>query len=509
MRAWIASKGVRRTEPEFELRDALGQSGCAVCRLALRTAARQLDILSYENVNDLDLRARLRDSRGFCNRHAWQLLDQTRDPLGVALIYKDVINTLIPELRPDGLLDGLVARLRGHRANALAGRLAARSECPVCLAERETEDIYLRLLGARIAEPSFRDAWEKSSGLCWPHLLAALPRARSDEALALLTSPRQEGEAKTDLTPVPFPVPFPVPSPDPGNEGDDGDTARSSGSSVSPPPPGDDQGESQPPESLPLAQGEGGFPTIRALALSHGRWSAPRSLLPPNLVVDLQQRRLEAVTRPAGDRQPECHVCQEVAEAMERRLGGMLAEGVAAEMLGDICERHAWQLAQRKAGDLTVALEALAVHRREALTQALERARAERPAVIAPGQTAAGWVGERAGALLRTPVGANSGGCPLCGQQFVLDGEVIVGVIGMRRPVALCRIHLSIAAALPKPPHWPSLLAHQAARWGQLSLSLAEFIRKHDYRFSSEPRGEERDSPWLAVEEIAGRKGMA
>ena len=524
MRAWIASKGVRRTEPEYELRDALGQPGCAVCRLALRTAARQLDILSYENVNDLDLRAKLRDARGFCNRHAWQLLEQTRDPLGVALVYKDVINTLIPELRSDGLLERLFARLRGRTKSRVANRLAATRECPVCLAERETEEVYLRLLGARIAEPSFQEAWAASSGLCWPHLLVALPRARSDEALALLSQPSRPAQ--------PAPPPGNPESIDRGEErpslgrrrslpeggaenglsltpGDD----RSEGNSQRDPfpRPGNQGAEVPRADSVPdgEAQREGGLDdgdaAIRALALSHGRWSADRSLLPSDLVVDLQQRRLEAVTRPAGDRRPDCHACQEATEGMERLLTEALAEGISGEALGRTCGRHAWQLAQRGAGAIRVPLALLSGRHREALAAALERARTERPAMVPPGQTAAGWIGWRAASALGSPKG-----CALCSAEAALDREVTASAVGMRRPVALCRTHLAIASEQPGPrSDWANLLGYQAARWRQLSGALAEFIRKHDYRFSQESRGEERDSPWRAVEEVAGRKAMA
>src|SRR5215210_7681192 len=76
----------------FELRDAIDAPGCVVCRLAARSVRRYLEILSFESVNDYGLRGQLRRSRGFCNLHAWQLLDTVRDPFGAGIIYRDVLN---------------------------------------------------------------------------------------------------------------------------------------------------------------------------------------------------------------------------------------------------------------------------------------------------------------------------------------------------------------------------------------------------------------------------------
>src|SRR5438067_8650335 len=76
----------------FELRDALGKPGCVVCRLSLRSVRRHLEALSFESVNDYGLRAQLRKARGFCNLHAWMMLDEVRDPFGTGIIYRDVLN---------------------------------------------------------------------------------------------------------------------------------------------------------------------------------------------------------------------------------------------------------------------------------------------------------------------------------------------------------------------------------------------------------------------------------
>jgi len=45
----------------------------------------------------------------------------------------------------------------------------------------------------------------------------------------------------------------------------------------------------------------------------------------------------------------------------------------------------------------------------------------------------------------------------------------------------------------------------QRAKLERLSFWLEEYIRKHDYRFANEPKGEESKSPRWAIEMRAGK----
>src|SRR5207302_963646 len=125
-------------------------------RLATRSVSRYLDILSYENVNDVDLRATIREGIGLCNRHAWQFIDGTRTPLGTAIIYRDLIRTLQHRTTAavrssDGTRDQLLVealssapRLNGTQIGAAENDLSressplitvastAEGHCPVC-----------------------------------------------------------------------------------------------------------------------------------------------------------------------------------------------------------------------------------------------------------------------------------------------------------------------------------------------------------------------------------------
>ncbi len=59
-----------RTMSYYDLRDALGQPGCPVCRLTARDADRYLDGLLWEHVNDPGVRVQVREAQGFCRDHA-------------------------------------------------------------------------------------------------------------------------------------------------------------------------------------------------------------------------------------------------------------------------------------------------------------------------------------------------------------------------------------------------------------------------------------------------------
>ena len=56
-----------------DLREALAQPGCALCKLVSLTVDRYLEALLWESVNDYGLRDRIRRARGFCPEHSRSL----------------------------------------------------------------------------------------------------------------------------------------------------------------------------------------------------------------------------------------------------------------------------------------------------------------------------------------------------------------------------------------------------------------------------------------------------
>lgn len=172
----------------FELLDACARDGCPVCRLALRSVERFFDSLTYENTNDPGIRAELRASRGFCNRHAWQYAEW-RDGLGAAIIYRDVLREVLREVdgAPDEPME-LLARAaeqlldpsRNRDRDRLLRALTPARPCLVCQQEGATSRNALDALLRRLDEPGVASTLAGSAGLCRHHLRVAMSMARRE-----------------------------------------------------------------------------------------------------------------------------------------------------------------------------------------------------------------------------------------------------------------------------------------------------------------------------------------
>ncbi len=175
----MASVQVSRSGSYFDLVEGFAQPGCAVCGFVLRAVHRYLDVLSYESVNDPGFREALRSARGFCNRHAWRFVREIGDPLGVAIIYRDVLRAVLAplELRAD------------------PSALEPQGPCQACRVEQDTTTRYLRLLLEQLHFERFRLAFQRSDGLCLPHLITALELAGAEEAEHLLRAQAWDGQA--------------------------------------------------------------------------------------------------------------------------------------------------------------------------------------------------------------------------------------------------------------------------------------------------------------------------
>ncbi|MHB1005212.1 MAG: DUF6062 family protein [Chloroflexota bacterium] len=191
--------GEQRHTPYHDLLDNIAGGGCVICRLARRSVGRYLDTVSYESVTDPGVRERLRAARGLCHRHGQQYLDQTRDPLGLAIINRDVVSTVLRALADirSGQAEaepGRLSRLwsgRGRKGDIGEGRaaaLAAHTECPACEVQSESEQRFAGALGEYLAQPAIHAAYAREGQLCVPHFALALGLARDRETVALLVA---------------------------------------------------------------------------------------------------------------------------------------------------------------------------------------------------------------------------------------------------------------------------------------------------------------------------------
>jgi hypothetical protein len=176
-----------------DLLEQVRAGGCPLCALVERAVHRHLRAYAVEGVNDLQVRARLRASRGYCNRHAYQFWEDIHHQLGVAMIYQDVVINLIRDLRAadptaSSPLERLMTTLGAPRAQAAADAraLQAHARCPACEAETDAERRYVSGLLRCLRDAAFRDAFQRSAGLCLPHFRHTLAQARHDEQITAL-----------------------------------------------------------------------------------------------------------------------------------------------------------------------------------------------------------------------------------------------------------------------------------------------------------------------------------
>jgi hypothetical protein len=180
----------------FELLDACKESGCPICRLGQRSAQRHLVSVIYDGVNDVPLRATLREAYGYCHEHAWLLPEAGESaPLGIAIILRDILNTLRTQLDEEAYNKERRISLRAVVAGALnpdpaanppqtARHLPPKSICPACERQTEAEQLaFASLLEARGKnDQPMQSGLESSDGLCIFHLRQALNTARSQQA---------------------------------------------------------------------------------------------------------------------------------------------------------------------------------------------------------------------------------------------------------------------------------------------------------------------------------------
>jgi hypothetical protein len=176
------------TRALYDLREALNQPGCPVCRLVERDTWQYLDYLLWENVNDPGLRREIRRALGFCREHTRMLVSRPGASLGLALIARDVWEEI---QRTTGTTRLPVPKARQARATDLAAGLLARltpeGECPACAYARTMEDLYLDTLLERLqGENGLLAPYQASEGLCLPHFRRVLTRVQDSAVYAAL-----------------------------------------------------------------------------------------------------------------------------------------------------------------------------------------------------------------------------------------------------------------------------------------------------------------------------------
>jgi hypothetical protein len=429
-----------------ELTEAFTQAGCALCRLGARSVTRYLDILAYENVNDVALRETIREGLGLCNRHAWQFVGETRAPLGTAIIYRDLIRTLQQRtnraLQPN---DDLSRRLAG---------LVPKQRCVAC----DALTISIKDCGYQVhrswADPSFRAIYAASDGLCWRHLLATLSADRLGRHWKqLLAAQRGCWERRIER-------------------------------------PQRDQS---------------------AAALVEAIASAPR--LNGTRIEETSVETVPAVAIEDDNVPPvepgHCSVCS----AVERWLGSLSplspppargegaraplstgGRGVGGEGAALPCAVHAWHQARPRDGSEVATLGDWLRTLAAGLSDAI--------AVDTAGPTVLRVVERVRRGRTLPPNVVDESSCPWC----VMQASYEAGLVHECAATTLCVPHLRAAAR--HGGSFDRIRTETRQTWRTIEAQLDEVIRKYDYRFQREPKGEEQASPRWAVELVAGVEGI-
>jgi hypothetical protein len=161
----------------FRVLEALGEDGCALCRLGGTAANRFLDALLYEYVNDTGMRRTLVAAHGFCPNHSNALVAR-HDALGTSILYKAILNHLQAELDSlaPGAKEGLVRRLREQLSGSggTGALLAAHEPCPACAQRDGAVRRALATIAEHEGDEELAIALGESDGFCLPHLRFAM-----------------------------------------------------------------------------------------------------------------------------------------------------------------------------------------------------------------------------------------------------------------------------------------------------------------------------------------------
>jgi hypothetical protein len=195
---------VEHSRTYFDLVEACSQPGCPVCRVVLDALEHYIDSLNYEFANDPAVRANIEASWAFCNIHAQQWLTSAH-PLGTAQIYGAVIRRItkeIEQVKPNprsrilSSIAGRVGRPKSADTTEQGSSLGFPTSCSLCDYRQDHEQMVTSVLLFGLKKSEFAAAYNRSAGLCIPHLRAALMASSDPATFELLRNRALEEEQR-------------------------------------------------------------------------------------------------------------------------------------------------------------------------------------------------------------------------------------------------------------------------------------------------------------------------
>jgi len=157
------------------LRQGLGSGVCPLCRVAHKADREYIWHFYDERSNDMAAVDEVRRAFGFCAEHMEMLrridVEDMKTTLSISVLLADTFAGIVDELRvlsPDAAFEP--------------------AQCPACASRNEhLERNALYLLDMLATTGAYRNTFESSAGLCFPHfkLTWQLARTRSDRELLL------------------------------------------------------------------------------------------------------------------------------------------------------------------------------------------------------------------------------------------------------------------------------------------------------------------------------------
>jgi hypothetical protein len=220
---------------------------------------------------------------------------------------------------------------------------------------------------------------------------------------------------------------------------------------------------------------------------------------------------------------PGCPICRLNVRAAESFIDGLLWEMVNdPDARQDIrqaqgfCHNHAWEMVRQGASlGASIIVHDVLKH----VIQATEKSvRPRGPTSLAERVRGQLW-SRRAKAAGKASMLSQlepQGKCPVCEQTATMEtvcvGEVVENLVGQdgllgtyRSSEGLCLRHFRLVASrVDDPEAFEMLVGAQRAIWQRLTDQLDEVIRKFDYRFKDETRGEETGACVRGIAALVG-----
>jgi hypothetical protein len=162
----------------FELADGLASGRCPLCYAVASDVRRWLDSFWREGRQVPAARTRFYAGGGFCRRHAWLLHELVAAHSGAAIA--DLYGRLAEQ--DSAALDGVLADV-GSRRRSGWRRLQRTARCSACEEEADALERQAQFFLELLSTEAGRSRYQRARGVCFPHLLALLEAAESDERL--------------------------------------------------------------------------------------------------------------------------------------------------------------------------------------------------------------------------------------------------------------------------------------------------------------------------------------